>query len=189
MKRPLKSRLGTAAIAALAGVILICPAFGREALSPQEAPNLFFDSIYKMDYLQAWQVLTQSSQDGILKLILETEKDPKLTQAGLRQLFESGDRAVQRGFWTQLRQSMDIEAWNEQNFTDLRSGDKADESFVHVMPADIYVYVKQENQNWKFGFRESFVERRRPKGMPASSPQAIPSPPPEGPSKATGVNN
>lgn len=186
MKR-LRSKL--LVLALLGCSLLIGPAFARDALSPQEAPDLFFDAMYKMDYVQAWQVLSASSQEAILRLVLDTEKQADLNSAGVRKLFESGDRAVQRGFWTQLRQSMDIEAWNQQKFTDLKPGEKADESFVHVMPADIYVYVKQENQNWKFGFRESFIERRRPKGLPASSPQAIPSPPPQGPSKATGIQH
>ena len=170
-------------------MVLAGPAVAREALSPQEAPDLFFDSVYKMDYVQAWQVLSHDSQEAILKLIQQTEKDPKLSQAGLRELLENGDRAVQRGFWTQMRQSMDIEAWNKQTFVEPRAGEKSDESFVHVMPADIWLYVHQENQNWKFGFQESFVQKRRPKGVAAPKPQAIPSTAPPGPNKTTGTQN
>ncbi|PKL76404.1 MAG: hypothetical protein CVV27_10445 [Candidatus Melainabacteria bacterium HGW-Melainabacteria-1] len=179
LARERSPRLGrgwSKALIALALALLITgSALARDALSPQEAPDLFFDSVYRMDYVQAWQILSGASQERILKLVLETEKDPRLQPAALRKLFESGDRAVQRGFWTQLRQSMDIEAWNQQNFTEVRAGGKPGESFVRVMPADIYVFVRQENQGWKFGFAESFVERRRPDGVAApTQPSPMP---------------
>lgn len=160
----------------LAGCLML-PAFAREALTPQEAPDLFFESVYKMDYVQAWQVLSRESQERIIKLVLETEKDPQLEPATLRKLFESGDRAVQRGFWTQLRQTMDIETWNKQSFNEVTTGDKADGNFVRVMPADILVVVKQENQNWKFGFAESFLDRRKPQNMPKPAPSGAPDQP------------
>ena len=182
-----RHRLLTRLLPLLLAFIMFFFFFSREALSPAEAADLFFDAVYKMDYAQAWQVLSRESQERILKLVIETEKDPKLSLAGLRKLFETGDRAVQRGFWTQLRQSMDIEAWNKQTFGEPRAGEKPDESFVRVMPADIFLFVRQENQNWKFGYVESFEQRRRPKGV-AAPVQPLPSVAPSGPSKSTGTH-
>lgn len=171
--------------ALLLAACLILPAWAREALTPQEAPDLFFEAVYKMDYVQAWQVLSRDSQERIIKLVLETEKDPRLQTAALRKLFETGDRAVQRGFWTQLRLSMDIETWNKQTFTELTNEQNQTNQnnpnnqgrLVRVMPADITVIVKQENQNWKFGFTESFLDRRKPQSTPKPAPSGAPTQP------------
>lgn len=166
----------------LLSLVILClslPALAKDALTPQEAPGLFFEAVYKMDYVQAWKILTQESQERILKLILSTDKDPKLQTTDLRKLFETADRAVQRGFWTQLRQSMDIETWHKQSFGSPRPADKAGESFVYVSPADIYIFVRQENQGWKFGFVESFEQRRKPKFSPGEK-RPTPSPSPGG---------
>ncbi|MGV3525280.1 MAG: hypothetical protein ACO1RX_13700 [Candidatus Sericytochromatia bacterium] len=150
-------------------------ASARDALSPQEAATIFFESVYRMDYVQSWQILTAASQEGLIKLVLETEKKPGLQAAEVRRLFESGDRAVLRGFWTQMRQHMAIELWIKQGFGEPRNAtDDASGRWVKATPADVLVYVRQENQRWKFGFVESFIERRKAPTLPGSSPTPAP---------------
>lgn len=158
-------------LAVVLSVLINLSALAKDALSPQEAPAIFFEAVYKMNYAQAWQILTRESQDKILQLIIKQEKDPKLKADYLRKLFEEADRSVQRGFWTQMRASMDIQAWAKQKFSESRPGDKNGEAFVYVTPADIFVFVKQEEQHWKFGFIESFEQKRKPKLKPGEKPR------------------
>jgi len=120
----------------------------------------FFEAVYQMDYLTAWQCLTDKSQKHILQLVQKSE--PKVSAEEIRRLFEQGDRSVLRGFWSQLRQSIGIEVWQKQRFENGPAGASAQEAFVSVKPANLKLYARQEGQNWKFGYVESFVERITP---------------------------
>lgn len=131
------------------------------SLSPAAAVTArFFEAVYQMDYLTAWQCLTVKSQNHILQLVQKSE--PKVSAEEIRRLFEQGDRSVLRGFWSQLRQSIGIEVWQKQRFENGPAGASAQEAFVSVKPANLKLYARQEGQTWKFGYVESFVERIAP---------------------------
>lgn len=120
----------------------------------------FFDAVYQMDYLTAWQCLSSKSQNHIIQLVHKSE--PKLSTEEIRRLFDQGDRSVLRGFWSQLRQSIGIEIWQKQRFENGPAGASAQEAFVSVKPANLQLYARQEGTDWKFGYVESFVERLAP---------------------------
>lgn len=156
-------------------------ALAKDALSPSEAPQLFFDGLYRLDYVQAWQVLSAHSQQKIIEHILKYDNAPGLTAPQIRELFEKGDRSLQRGFWAQMRRSMDILAWHEQSFENGPPSQEQPFVWVKAMPADVLLAVVQENTRWKLGYIETFVERKQqgqtlikipvPKASPTPSPK------------------
>lgn len=157
----------------------ICSAAqAREAQSPSDAAKLFFESIYKLDYEQAWQVLSPHSQAEIIRRIQAAEADKKLSDAQIRQWFVEADRSLKRGFWTQLRSGMDILAWHDQTFEDGPAAKNPQAQLVKVLPADVLVYAVQNNNKWYFGYIESFAERLPQKEQAAANPNAKTSPRP-----------
>lgn len=174
----------------------VAPAWAQQQSSspvnaaPQDAPRLFFEAMYRMDYVQAWQLLTIQSQDELIRLIQKTEQKTASTQGQgneaktvntevLKRMFNQGERPLLRGFWTQMRQSMGIETWHGQTFTLQEQSEDGKSAFVRVMPAKILLFVKNENNTWKLGYVESFVERRLPssdKDKKDKQPSASPSP-------------
>lgn len=137
-------------------------ALAMDATAPEQAPQFFFEAMQRMDYVTAWNLLTPASQSEFLALIKKTEANTELTDEVLRKMFAQGERALTRGFWTQMRQSMGIQIWQKQSFQVFEVDEQQANAFVRVMPADILVFAQSENNRWKFGFVESFVERRKP---------------------------
>lgn len=146
-------------------------ALAMDATAPEQAPRFFFEAMYSMDYVQAWSLLTPKSQSELIALIQKTESNPELTTEVLKRMFSQGERPLTRGFWTQMRQSMGIQIWHEQNFQVFEQDEKLGTAFVRAMPTDLLVFVQSDNKRWKFGYVESFVELRKPEQKDPKSPE------------------
>ena len=149
----------------------------RDAQTPTEAAEIFFEAVYKLDYEQAWQVLSPHSQAEIIRQIQASEADKKLSDAQIRQWFVEADRSLKRGFWTQLRSGMDILAWHEQRFEMGPAAKNPQAQLVKVMPADVLIYAVQHDNKWFLGYIESFAERlpqKEQKPAPKTNPQTPP---------------
>lgn len=165
---------------------LATAAQARDAQSPTDAARLFFESVYKLDYEQAWQVLSPHSQAEIIRRIQAAEAAKQLSDAQIRQWFVEADRSLKRGFWTQLRDGMDILAWQEQRFEAGPAAKDPLAQLVKVVPADVLVYAVQNNNKWYFGYIESFAERLPQKeqapasttgsASPKTTPKSTPKP-------------
>lgn len=143
-------------------IMVTLPAVARDALTPAEAPQIFMESVYKLNYKTAWEVLSTESQNHFVDTVLSMEKNNTLSKAQIQNYFGTADRALRRGFWNQFRRSMDVLAWSEQRFTTAESGPEG-MVWVDVQPANIRLLAKQEGSNWKFAFYESFIKPKQPK--------------------------
>lgn len=155
---------------------LALPAWARDALTPAEAPEIFIQSVYKLNYKSAWEVLSSESQEHFIDTVFKMEKNNTLSKAQIRTAFETGDRALRRGFWNQFRRSIDVLAWSEQRFSNGEAGPEG-LVWVEVQPANIRVLARQEGSNWKFAFYETFIKPEKPV-PPGASPTARVSPSP-----------
>lgn len=162
MKKIVRSSLFTSMLYLSVWFILTLPTMARDALTPAEAPQIFMESVYKLNYKAAWEVLSTESQSYFVDSVIEMEKNNTLSKAQIQNHFATADRALRRGFWNQFRRSMDVLAWSEQRFT---TGEAGPEGlvWVDVQPANIRVLAKQEGSNWKFAFYESFIKSQKPK--------------------------
>ncbi len=178
LKKRSQGLLKTLAAASLL-FIVSTTAQARDAQSASDAAQLFFESVYKLDYVQAWQVLSPHSQAEIIRQIQASETDKKLSDLQIREWFVEADRSLKRGFWTQLRSGMDILAWSEQKYTDGPVAKNPQAQLVNVLPADVMIYAVQSNNKWYFGYIESFAERlpqKEQKPNPTSTSAASPGP-------------
>lgn len=170
--------LQTALYASLAWLILSFPLWAKDALTPAEAPQIFMESVYKLNYKEAWNILSAESQAHFIDTVIKMEKNNTLHKAQVQGYFNNDDRALRRGFWNQFRRSMDVLAWSEQTFS---TGEAGPDGLVWVMvqPANIRVLARQEGSNWKFAFYETFVKPEQPvppqnNKQPNSKPSAKP---------------
>lgn len=143
-------------------LMLTLPSLARDALTPAEAPQIFMESVYKLNYKTAWEVLSTESQSHFVDTVMAMEKNNTLSKAQVQNYFVTADRALRRGFWNQFRRSMDVLAWSEQRFTTAEVGPDG-LVWVDVQPANIRILAKQEGNKWKFAFYESFVKPKMPK--------------------------
>jgi hypothetical protein len=174
MKTTVRPSLFTAVIYLSLWCLLTLPAIARDALTPAEAPQIFIESVYKLNYKTAWEVLSTESQNHFVSTVVEMEKNNTLNKAQIQNYFATADRALRRGFWNQFRRSMDVIAWSEQRFTTGEAGPDG-LVWVDVQPANIRVLAKQEGSNWKFAFYESFIKPKQPKPpVPSATSSASP---------------
>ena len=85
----------------------VLPAAAKDALTPAEAPKIFMESVYKFNYKTAWKILNKSTQAHFVETVLKMEKNNTLSKAQIENYFNTSDRALKKGFWTQFRRSMD----------------------------------------------------------------------------------
>ena len=172
-------RMNTLLGASLIWLLLSFPLWAKDALTPAEAPQIFMESVYKLNYKEAWSILSAESQAHFVDTVIKMEKNNALNTVQVKNYFANDDRALRRGFWNQFRRSMDVLAWSEQKFS---TGEVGPDGlvWVNVEPANIRVLAKQEGSNWKFAFYETFVKPKQPtppqaSGKPTSKPSSKPS--------------
>ena len=168
MTKSVRSSLLRAMLYLSLWVVFTLPAIARDALTPAEAPQIFIESVYKLNYKTAWEVLSTESQSHFVDTVIKMEKNNTLNKAQVQNYFTTADRSLRRGFWNQFRRSMDILAWSEQQFS---TGEVGPDGlvWVNVQPANIRVLAKQEGSNWKFAFYETFIKPKAPKPPVPSS--------------------
>ncbi len=156
----------------LSVLLILClwvtPVLAKDALTPAEAPQIFVEAMYKLNYQTAWQILNGSTREHFVDTVLKMEKNNTLSKDQVEKYFNTADRALRRGFWTQFRRSMDILAWKDQTFTTAGPGPDG-LVWVDVKPANIRVLAQQEGSNWKFALYESFIKQPTPT-PPSPSP-------------------
>lgn len=123
---------------------------------PEEAPEVFFKAIFDKKYGQAWQSMTQKSQEGIVKLVLKTEKNKALNEKYVARLFKRNDLQLQRGFWAEFRNNVNIKEWRKQKFQLVKLVSPT-EALVKAVPANVELKVWKEEKLWKLGYVETFI--------------------------------
>jgi hypothetical protein len=124
-----------------------------ETGSPAQAARDFFRAMQAEDYLAAWELLTETSQQQLCQLLTE---ETDLTLAEVRQMFADGDDILMQEFWPTLRDNLHIEQWVAQTYTlQRRQGTQA---WVAAQPSGASLTLKLEQGHWKLGYIESFKD-------------------------------
>ncbi|MHB2017422.1 MAG: hypothetical protein ACYCW6_10795 [Candidatus Xenobia bacterium] len=157
---------------ALALPVWADPAAGGGA-APAAAPNgvsdaaaachNFFSAVNSRDYGTAWKLLSHKSQDSLIDGVVKSDK---IDQATVRQMFDSNDERLQRGFWDSFRESSKAVVYASADYrVESVKGDEAKVSFGKngdTAPTKLLAY--HEADGWKFGLMETFF----PQGLPDS---------------------
>jgi hypothetical protein len=124
-----------------------------EAQQVLAAPKYFFWYLYRKDYPKAWQALTETSRQSIVREIVATLESSQ-TEAQVRQAMDSYDPDFAPTFWEAFRHTIDSEKWVKHNF--VLSEIQGDSGQVLTQPSNIQLQIKKEKGHWRFGFSETF---------------------------------
>lgn len=134
---------------ALALLALAVPAAAQDV--PASAVQGFFAAVSGGRYPEAWALLSTPSQEWI---ITEVARDEKQDPATVRELFQTTDPAVQKGFWDSFRQSSQAAALAAQSYT--TASTTGNTATVTAAGLDVPFQVVLEGGAWRFGLIETF---------------------------------
>lgn len=127
-----------------------------EQTAAAEAPRNFFRSLAHRDYQRCWALLTPTSQQALIQLIVGNSTiDP----AVVRQRFEQGDASVRSAFWETLRERVKAEAWAQETYR-YKQAIATDRALIQALPAAVDLTVVHSGGEWRFGYAESFLLKR-----------------------------
>lgn len=123
------------------------------SFNPDQVPLAFFRALQNKDYVPAWQSLSQRSQDYIVRLLASSWKEHSVEE--LTEMFEKG-QSVAKTYWEQFSKSVELSTWLEQSYRQL--GVSGNEVIVKAAPSGVNLMVYRENNAWKFGYIETFLD-------------------------------
>ncbi|MEZ0374128.1 MAG: phosphodiester glycosidase family protein [Candidatus Sericytochromatia bacterium] len=126
-----------------------------QAMAALAAPKYFFWYLHIKDYPKAWQMLTETSRQAIVREIKDTMADPAYTEQKVRQALDTHDQNFAPAFWDAFRATIDSEKWIKSFYLLARVNDS--EGMVLTRPHHIQLKVLHEQGGWRFGFAESFM--------------------------------
>lgn len=120
---------------------------------PARIPLAFFQSLQSNDPIATWQSLSLRSQRVIVRLL--AQQLPYDTISSLEKAFAQGKEPAIT-YWQNFRQSLDVTQWLQQQYQALAESNG--EVLVKCLPSGIHLRVILENQQWKFGYIETFMD-------------------------------
>lgn len=122
-------------------------------LPAARVPLTFFQSLQNNDPITTWQSLSLRSQRVIVRLLAQQLPDD--TISSLDAAFTQGKEPAIT-YWQSFRQSLDLSQWIQQQYQSLAESNG--EVLVKCLPSGIHLRVILENQQWKFGYIETFMD-------------------------------
>ena len=122
-------------------------------MTPDQVPLRFFQSLQQEDYQSTWQLLTQRSQAKFIDNLVRSWKGQQadvLEQTFARALFPA------QLYWREFKKNLDLKTWLDQRYQQLGQGTA--EVIVKATPSEVQLLVYKENQQWKLGYIETFLE-------------------------------
>lgn len=129
------------------------PDLAQEQTAAADAPRSFFRALAHRDYQRCWAILTPTSQQALIQLIVGNSTiDPEQ----VRKRFEQGDPSVRNSFWEVLRERVKADAWAQETYR-YKQAIAADRALIQALPAAVDLTVVHSGGEWRFGYAETFL--------------------------------
>lgn len=122
-------------------------------MTPDQVPLRFFQSLQQEDYQSTWELLTRHSQAKFIDNLVRSWKGQQanvLEHTFAKALFPA------QLYWREFKKSLDLKTWLDQRYQQLGQGET--EVIVKATPSEVHLLVYKENQQWKLGYIETFLE-------------------------------
>jgi len=125
--------------------------------TPTDAVKTFYEAVNNETYDIAWSSLTQKSQAKIVDMVAT---DEKLDASAVKNLFDTNDAAIRKGFWSSFKNSSKVSEFAPGAVYKVTS-DKGDMVVVELTNKLVTLDSKafKENGQWKLGYIETFLDK------------------------------
>lgn len=122
-------------------------------MTPDQVPLRFFQSLQQEDYLTTWQLLSKRSQEKLIDNLVRSWKGQQADI--LRHTFAKALFPAQL-YWREFKKSLALKTWLEQSYQQL--GQSEYDVIVKALPSEVHLLVYREEQQWKLGYIETFLD-------------------------------
>ena len=123
------------------------------SVTPARVPLDFFQSIQRQDVLKTWETLSRRSRSVIVRLL--AQQLPNDTISSLEKAFAEGKEPALT-YWKNFREATDLDQWIQQQYQAM--AEAGGEVLVKCAPSNIHLRVFKEDNQWKFGYIETFMD-------------------------------
>ena len=123
--------------------------------SPATVPLNFFRALRQKRYDQAWKTLSSYSQRVFLETLFKSLKPNSCSLERLQDDFTQGIGWAEK-YWQGFSQHLQLDTWLSQQYKEYGNSEK--QVLVLAQPANLYLLVIEENNDWRFGYFETFLD-------------------------------
>ena len=124
--------------------------------SPATVPLRFFMGLRQQQYDRVWQCLSRYSRQVLLETLFQSLKSGTCTSEQLAKDFEAGQGWAQT-YWQDFARHLQLEVWLTQTYKPY--GRSQQQALVHAAPANLMLIVVAEDNQWHFGYFETFLDQ------------------------------